>query len=577
MRQLLGVYNKKDVIKLLETIAIYLEIKGENPFRINAYRRAAQGLERDERSLTEIDDFTQIRGIGTGTNAIIQEFINNGTCDLLTELQEDVPKGLIPLLSLPGLGGKRIATLYQQLGITNIETLQEACESGEVEKLPGFGKRSTENILAAIRESNDRPARLPVAVMLPIADDIEAYLRTVPEIKEFSRAGSLRRMRETIKDIDFIISTNEPDIVRERLLEMKTIKDVIAQGDTKVSITIEDVYDINIDFRLVKPKEFATTLHHFTGSKEHNIMMRQLAKKRGEKISEYGVEKEDTGEILTFNSEEEFFHHFDLHYIPPEARENSGEDEAFKQSVPVITLEDIRGDLHMHTTWSDGAQSIEEMVIHAQDRGYEYIAITDHSKFLRVANGLNETRLRRQREEINRLNDKYPNIHIFSGVEMDILPDGRLDFSDEFLREMDLVIAAIHSSFNQSQKEIMTRLDAALEHPYVDIIAHPTGRLIGRRDGYDVDVQQLLERAKETNTAIEINANPHRLDLSAHWIKQANDIGVTLAINTDAHSYQMFDHMSYGVSVAIKGWTRNHTVMNTWSVEKLCHHLKRNH
>lgn len=569
--------HKKDIIKLLEKIALYLEIKGENPFRINAYRRAAQGLERDERSLTEIEDFTTIRGIGQGTNAIIEEFIEQGTCALLTELKDEVPQGLIPLLSLPGLGGKRIAKLYQDLGVTDIESLKDACESGAVEKLPGFGKKSTKNILAAIEDENSRPDRLPVAVILPVAHEIETYLSDIQEIKQFSRAGSLRRMRETIKDIDFIIATDHPSKVRDHILNMEHVKDIVAQGDTKISITLEDVYDINVDFRLVTPAEFATSLHHFTGSKDHNIMMRQLAKARGEKISEYGVEKEDTGEVLTFSSEKEFFNHFDLHYIPPEVRENRGEGEAFKQSVPLITVEDIRGDLHMHTSWSDGAQSIEEMVIHAQQRGYEYIAITDHSKYLRVANGLTEACLRRQREEIDRLNEKYPNIHIFAGVEMDILPDGQLDFSNDFLREMDIVIAAIHSGFNQSNKEIMTRLHTALENPYVDIIAHPTGRLIGRRDGYDVDVEQLLQKAKETNTTLEVNANPNRLDLSAEWIKRAADIGVTLAINTDAHSYQMFDHMDYGVSVAIKGWSYKEQVMNTWSKEALSNYLYRNH
>lgn len=357
---------------------------------------------------------------------------------------------------------------------------------------------------------------------------------------------------------------------------MPGIKDVIAKGDTKVSVIYDDVYDVNVDFRIVTEEEFATTLHHFTGSKDHNVAMRQLAKSRGEKISEYGVEIEETNEVLTFKSEEEFFHHFGLTYVPPEIRENTGEVESFDKAYPLLKLDDIKGDLHMHTTYSDGAQSLEEMVNQVRNKGYSYVAITDHSKYLRVANGLDESRLRKQREEIDKLNEKYDDIHIFAGVEMDILPNGSLDFSDDFLTEMDFVIGAIHSSFNQSEEQIMERLFAALENPYVSLIAHPTGRLIGRRDGYQVDVNKLIEKAKETNTALEINANPNRLDLSAKWARQAQEAGVLLAINTDAHSYHMLEHMKYGVGTARKGWVRKDTVINTWDKDKLMNFFSRN-
>lgn len=574
-RKVLG-KNKKDVIKLLEQIAVYLELKGENAFKISAYRKAAQALESDERSLADIDDFTKIKGIGKGTGAVIQEYLNNDRSDTLEQLQKEVPEGLIPLLQLPGLGGKKLAKLYQQLEITDAASLQQAIETGQVEALPGFGKKSAEKILIALKEANSRPDRLPVALMLPITERIEAFLSTIPEITEFSIAGSLRRMRETARDIDFIIATEHPLKVREALLTITNVKEVIAQGDTKVSVTLEEAYDINVDFRLVAAGEFASTLHHFTGSKEHNVAMRQLAKARGEKINEYGIEVEDTNEILTFANEEAFFNHFGLHYIPPEVRENTGEVEAFANEITLIGQGDIIGDLHMHTTWSDGAQSIEEMVNHARTIGYDYIAITDHSKFLRVANGLNETRLRRQREEIARLNEKYPDIHIFSGVEMDILPDGKLDFSETFLKELDFVIGAIHSSFNQSEEQIMCRLYNALENPYVSLIAHPTGRLIGRRDGYAVDMDKLIERAKETNTALEINANPNRLDLSAVWAQKAQEAGIPIAINTDAHDYHMMGHMIHGVSTAKKAWLRKETVMNTWTIEKITAFLERN-
>src|SRR5690625_4418450 len=450
--------HKKDIIRLLEDIALYLEIQGENPFRINAYRRAAQGLERDQRSLTEIDDLSTIKGIGKGTEAIIKEYIETGTSELLTELKSDVPEGLLQLLTLPGLGGKRIARLYKELNITDMATLKTACEQGEVEKLSGFGKKTVANILTAIEEQGTRPERLPIAIMLPIAEKIAAYLETIESIEQYSLAGSLRRFQETIKDIDFIIATDNPKEVRAKLIDIDLIKQIIAQGDTKVSVIIKEQYDINVDFRLVTRDQFATTLHHFTGSKEHNIAMRQLAKRQGEKISEYGIEHEQTGSVQTFENEAQFFNHFNLHFIPPELREDDGEITAFQEEVFLIEQSHIRGDLHMHTTWSDGAQSIEEMVLAAKERRYEYIAITDHSKYLQVANGLTEARLRRQREEIALMNEKHPDIHIFSGVEMDILPNGELDYSDELLKEMDIVIAAIHSGFNQTEEEIMQRL-----------------------------------------------------------------------------------------------------------------------
>lgn len=568
--------NKKDVIKLLEKMAILLELKGENSFKISAYRKAAQALERDDRSLTNIDDFTEMKGIGKGTNAVIVEYIENGTSETLKTLEKEIPKGLIPLLHVPGLGGKKLAKLYKELGITDAETLKEACEKGEVEELAGFGEKTAKKILFAIEELGKRPERLPIAFMLPIAERIEAFLGELEAVDDFSLAGSLRRMRETVKDIDFIVATDEPEEVRDLLLGIDNIKDVIAKGETKVSITLDEVYDINVDFRLVSKEEFASTLHHFTGSKDHNVAMRQLAKSRGEKINEYGIQNEETGEILTFSTEKEFFSHFRLNYIPPEIRENTGEVESFKEEVSLVELDDINGDLHMHTTWSDGAQDLEEMIERVREKGYTYMAITDHSKYLRVANGLDESRLRKQHEEIIKLNEKYKDFHVFSGVEMDILPDGTLDFSDNFLREMDFVIGAIHSSFNQSEDKIMKRLYTALDNPYVSLIAHPTGRLIGRRKGYQVNVEKLMERAKETNTALEINANPNRLDLSSEWVRKAQDLGVTLAINTDAHSYPMLEHMKYGVSVARKGWIHKDTVMNTWPKTKLMAYFNRN-
>jgi len=567
--------NKKHVINLLETIALYMEIKGENPFKISAYRKAAAVLESDERSLADIPDLTALPGIGKGTAAIIQEFIETGQSITLQELQKEIPDGLFPLLKLPGLGGKKIAKLYQELGVVDIGSLKTACLENKVQTLAGFGKKTEEKILAAIEEIGSRPERLPIAMMLSVAEEIEKQLEKMSGIVRFSRAGSLRRLRETVKDLDFIIATNEPLAVREQLLKLERVSEIIANGETKVSLQLRYEYEVTADFRLVAPEQFATTLHHFTGSKEHNVRMRQLAKERGEKISEYGVERVETGEVITFASEEQFFAHFGLPFIPPELREDGNEVEHYQSDYPLIKLSDIKGDLHMHSTWSDGAHSIEEMAEACRKKGYKYMAITDHSQFLKVANGLTIERLKKQREEVVRLNEKYKDFTILSGVEMDILPDGTLDYDDEILKEMDIVIASIHSSFSQPKEVIMDRLKAALENHHVDIIAHPTGRLIGRREGYDVDVELLIELAKETNTALELNANPHRLDLSYEHLRKAEEAGVKLVINTDAHNLEMLDDMEIGVGIARKAWIRKENVINTWDLAELKKFLNR--
>ncbi|WP_459499193.1 DNA polymerase/3'-5' exonuclease PolX [Bacillus sp. C1] len=568
--------NKKQVIQLLETIGLFMELKGENPFKISAFRKAAAALESDDRSLSEIEDFTKIPGIGKGTAAVIQEYMESGTSEVLQELEKEVPSSLLPLLKLPGLGGKKVAKLYKELGVIDMETLQKACEENKVQALAGFGKKTEEKILEAIAQVGSRPERLPIAMVLPIAGEIEEKLSNIQEIVRFSRAGSLRRVRETVKDLDFIIATENPAVVREHLLQFDNMIEVIASGDTKVSVRLQYEYDISIDFRLVQPEEFITTLHHFTGSKDHNVKMRQIAKDKGEKISEYGVENLETGEVKTFETEEAFFAHFGLPFIPPEVREDGKEIELIKEYPDLIQFSDIQGDLHMHTTWSDGAFSIEEMVQACRARGYKFMAITDHSQYLKVANGLTKERLREQGKEIERINEKYPDITILRGIEMDILPDATLDFDDEVLAELDYVIGAIHSSFSQNRETIMKRLRAAIENKHVTMIAHPTGRLLGRREGYDVDTDLLIELAKETDTVLELNANPNRLDLSAKLLKQAQDAGVKVAINTDAHTLEMLEDMETGVAAARKGWIQKDTVINTWDIERLLDFIKRN-
>lgn len=566
--------NKKIIIRTLENIALYMELKGDNPFKVSAFRKAAQALELDQRSLDEIEDVTKLKGIGKGTGDVITELLTDGKSSVLEELQEEVPKGLVPMLKLQGLGGKKIAKLYKELGVDSMESLKQACIDGRVQALPGFGAKSEEKILLELENFETDPGRHPIWKTEETVAFIENLLTTISEVAKFSVAGSFRRTKETSKDLDFIVATDEPAKVKEQLLAGLPVKETIASGDTKVSVAVEVVEPIDVDFRLVAPEEFATALHHFTGSKDHNVRMRQLAKAKKEKISEYGVEQED-GSVLTFESEEAFFAHFDLPFIPPTVREDGREIDRIDELPSLVSLDDIRGDLHMHTTWSDGAHSIDEMINACRDRGYEYMVITDHSQYLKVANGLTPERLIEQNAKLREANKRYDGIEVMSGTEMDILSDGSLDFDDEVLAQLDFVIASIHSSFQQPQEQIMARILTAMKNPYVHMIAHPTGRIVGKRDGYNPDVERILDWAKEYGKIVELNASPYRLDLAVEWLVMAQEKGVPVAINTDAHAIEGLEVMTTGVRHAQKAWLNKDNVVNTWPIEKLRDFLKR--
>ncbi|RIL22060.1 DNA polymerase/3'-5' exonuclease PolX [Staphylococcus gallinarum] len=553
--------TKKDIIQLLEKIAVYMELKGENTFKVSAYRKAAQSLEIDERPLDEIEDVTELKGIGKGVGEVINEYRQHGTTSTLDALKKEVPEGLIPLMKIQGLGSKKIAKLYKELNIDNKESLQRACENGEVSALNGFAKKTEQNILEAVKALGAKKEKYPIDQMRGLNTEIKAYLATITEIEKFEVAGSFRRFKEVSKDLDFIISTQSPLKVQEALLQIPNKVKEVAVGATKVSLELEyDDETIGVDFRLIEPAAFYHTLQHFTGSKDHNIRIRQLAKEKGEKVSEYGIETEN-GELLQYQSEVEIYQHFNVDWIAPAIREDGSEFD--KDLTDIIQLGDIKGDLHMHTTYSDGAFSIEDMVKANIAKGYEFMVITDHSQSLKVANGLSVERLLRQNEEIKKLNEKYKEIDIYSGIEMDILPDGSLDYEDEILAQLDYVIAAIHQSFNQPQEEIMRRLENACNNPYVRHIAHPTGRIIGRRPGYEPDIGQLCELAEKTNTILEINANPKRLDLNAETLKKHPNVKLT--INTDAHHIDHLEFMQYGVATAQKGFVAKDRVINTMS------------
>ncbi|MGE7841453.1 DNA polymerase/3'-5' exonuclease PolX [Lysinibacillus sp. NPDC093712] len=567
--------NKKTIIRTLEKIALYMELQGENPFKVSAFRKAAAALEGDERSLSEMEDVTKLKGIGKGTAAVIEDLIETGESSLLKELQDIVPKGLLPLLKLPGLGGKKIAKLHQELGIDSAESLQAACEAGKVRELAGFAAKTEEKILKELANFSNRSERLPIWLLEPVVLQIEALLGSMEEVARFSVAGSFRRASETSKDIDFIVVTEAVEIVREKLLSELAIQEVVAAGDTKISVILDLDEPISVDFRLVKDVEYATALHHFTGSKDHNVRMRQLAKARGEKISEYGVEQAD-GSVLTFEDEAAFFDHFDMPFIPPSLRTGSTEFDRQSEVKDLVKLEDIVADLHMHTTWSDGAYSVAEMGDALMSRSYHYGVITDHSQYLKVANGLTPARLEKQRVEIDAFNEAHPDFYLYAGTEMDILPDGSLDFDDEVLKKLDFVIASIHSSFTQSQDKIMARLHTAMQNPYVHMIAHPTGRIIEDRAGYNPDIAQLIEWAKEYGKILELNANPYRLDLCVEHLEMAVAAGVPVAINTDAHDTAHLRFMDIGVRYANKAWLKKDMIVNTWTREQFEAFIRRN-
>lgn len=559
----MSILTKKDIIQLLEKIAIYMELNGENTFKVSAYRKAAQSLEIDERPLDDIEDVTELKGIGKGVGDVINEYRTTGESAVLNELQQLVPAGLITLMKIQGLGSKKIAKLYKELNVTDKESLQAACEAGKVSELSGFAKKTEQNILEAVKALGAKKERYPIDLMRNLNKTIIQYLETLEEIEKYSEAGSFRRYKEMSKDLDYIISTNNPEKVQQQLLNIPNKVKEVALGQTKVSLELTyDDETIGVDFRLIEPAAFYHTLQHFTGSKDHNIRIRQLAKEQQEKVSEYGIEQQD-GTLLQFQSEEEIYQHFGKKWMAPTMREDGSEFD--RDLSNIVTLDDINGDIHMHTTYSDGAFSIRDMVEANIKKGYQFMVITDHSQSLKVANGLQVERLLRQNEEIKQLNEEYDEIDIYSGTEMDILPDGSLDYDDDVLAQLDYVIAAIHQSFNQSEEEIMKRLENACRNPYVRHIAHPTGRIIGRREGYQPNIEQLMALAEETNTIMEINANPKRLDLNAETVRKYSNVKLT--INTDAHYIDHLDFMKYGIATAQKGFVAKDRVINTMSRE----------
>ncbi|ADL68275.1 PHP domain protein [Thermoanaerobacterium thermosaccharolyticum DSM 571] len=562
--------DKKTVINILNEIGLLLELKGENPFKSRAYYNAARTIEvldDDIEKLIKEDRLKDIKGIGDALNKKLTELVTTGRLEYYDNLKASIPEGLIEMLKIPGLGPKKIKTLYDKLDIKTVGELEYACIENRLVELPGFGEKTQKKILEGIQFIKQFSGKHLFMDAYLDATLLKQYLIDSGLIIRCEIAGSLRRREEIVKDIDILATTESPEKLMDVFTKYEGIRDIVAKGETKTSITLKS--GINVDLRVVKDEEYPYALHHFTGSKEHNTAMRHRARQMGIKMNEYGLFKGDL--LIKCRDEEEIFNNLNLSYIPPELRENMGEIEAAEKGLLPVLIEekDIKGVFHVHTIYSDGANTLSEMVNAARDRGYKIIGITDHSKSAFYANGLKEEDILRQLDEIDELNHKYADIKILKGIESDILRDGSLDYDEDILKRFDFVIASVHSSFKMSKDDMTERIIKAIKNRYTKIIGHLTGRLLLARDGYDLDVYKVIDSAAEYGKIIEINASPYRLDMDWRYIKYAKEKGVKFAICPDAHRIEGLDDIKYGIGIARKGWLEAKDVINTYDFDEL--------
>lgn len=559
-----------EIATLFERIADVLELKGENTFRINSYRKAARvvgDLTEDIEELARAGKLRDIPGIGEGMAERIVEYISTGRMSKYDEVMKDVSEETVTLMRIPGLGPKTVAMLNRELGITDLSGLEKALQAGKLKGLFGIGDKKIENILKGIELFKTSQQRISIGLAYPLVKGIIERLRHNPRIKDIQAAGSLRRMKETVGDIDILATGTDGKDIIQSFVNIQGVTRVLAAGDTKGSIRVEE--GVQVDLRVVHEDEFGAALQYFTGSKEHNVHLREIAKRKGLKISEYGIfrgEKKIGG-----RREEEVYKALGMDWIPPELRENRGEIEAsLAGRLPdLIKLSDIKGDLHNHSDWSDGTCSFEEMAQRAMKMGYRYLVVSDHSRSLHVANGLKDEELLEEMEEIDKLNKKFKGFTLLKATEVDIMADGSIDFPDELLEKLDIVVASIHSGFKQGKQKITDRIIAAVHNPYVNIIAHPTGRLISKREGYEVNLDKVIEACAETGTALEINCHYDRLDLNDIYCKRAKDAGAMIAISTDSHHVDQMWMIELGVGIARRGWLEAKNVINTLPLDKL--------
>jgi DNA polymerase (family 10) len=568
-----------EVAQILREIGVLLEIKGENRFRVLAYQEAARKIENWPEAIEKLAEegkLREISGIGEGLSTKIEEYLRTGKIDYLEELTKEIPRELIGLTEIPGVGPKIARQLYSELGVVNIEQLEQAIQEHRLQNLPGFGIKSEEKIRKGIDIIKKSTGRMLLGYALPLAEEVITFLRENNQIDNISTAGSLRRMKETIGDIDILASTADAERMMETFTKLPMVKQVIAHGTTKSSILTYE--GVQIDLRVVDNQCFGAALQYFTGSKEHNVKLREYAQKKGYKINEYGIYRIDDEEKKGGEKEEEIYQILGMEWIPPEMREDQGEIEAALQKrLPVLVdIKDIQGDLHVHSNWSDGLVSIEEMALAATKKGYQYLAICDHTQGLAVASGLTPEQIQERRKEINQWNQNHSEIFVLEGVEANILGDGSIDLPDEVLAQLPIVVAGIHTGLSQTTEKINQRLEKAFKNPYVQIISHPTGRLINKRDATQGDLALLFKYAQQTTTALEINAQPERLDLKDIDARQANEkYQIKLVISTDSHDPSSLNLMRLGVAQARRAWLSNKDILNTYNKGQLLETLQK--
>ncbi len=570
-----------EIASLFHNIAELLEIKEDNPFRVRSYRKVEQVLEALTEDVAAVYErggpaaLKEIPGVGEALAKKIEEILKTGRLEYYEKLKSSVPAGLVALLSIPEVGPKTARLLYEKLNITGIDDLEKAVKERKIRDLPGMGAKTEDNILRGIKLLRIRKERLPLGLAQPAAQTVVDALKGLPQVKKIDYAGSLRRMKETIGDIDILVSSTEPNAVMDAFTTLPQVKEVLARGKTKSSVIVKE--GTQVDMRVVEPDSYGAALQYFTGSREHNIKLRELAIRRELKINEYGVFRVKTGSKIAGRTENEVYGALGLPNFPPELREDRGEIEAaLAHRLPsLVEIQDIKGDLHVHTNWSDGGHTIVEMAERAKQKSYLYLAVTDHSRSLKIAGGLSEERLREQIAEIRKLNERIDNFRILAGSEVDIKKDGSLDYGNDLLKQLDIVIAAVHSGFKMETAAMTARIMKAMSNRYVNIIAHPTGRIIGGREPYQVDIDRLIEAAAETGTFLEINAFPDRLDLKDIHVRMAKKKGVLIGLGTDAHNARQLDLMFFGVATAKRGWLEKKDILNTLPAEELLEKLAR--
>ncbi len=568
--------DNRAVADVLEEMVMLMDLKGENAFRTRAYANAARRIETMEETvqdLAEKGELDSVKGIGKGLAAGISELLESGKMASLEKLRQSVPEGLVEMMDVPGLGSKKVRALYEEMQISDIDALAKACEAGEVEKLSGFGKKTAEKVLQGIAFLQEHRGRFLADTALNEAEKIRSFLAEQEGVIRVGVTGSIRRRCETTKDVDVVASTDDPAALGEVFAEYEEVWEVTGQGETKVSVILKS--GMGADLRMVVDEVFPFTLHHFTGSKEHNTQMRARAKARGLKMSEYGLAG-DSGDVVC-KDEEEIFGALGLSFVPPELREGLGEIERAETGAfePLVTENDLKGTLHVHTSHSDGRASVEGMARAALALGHTYIGICDHSRAAAYAGGLTEERVRAQWDEIDQVQGELEGIRILKGIEVDIMSEGDLDFEDPFLAEFELVVASVHSRFGMSQAEATERIVKAVLNPNVHILGHPTGRLLLSRDGYPLDLRAVLDAAADTGTSVEVNANPRRLDIDWRHLAYAKAQGVMISINTDAHSTGGLEQMNYGVGIARKGGLTASDVLNALPVDDFMTRISR--